>query len=185
MTDMNYQEIIDHHYPVGSRRWDIYLRHCGQVARKALDIARAKRLDLPEEDIRAAAMLHDIGIFMTDAPSIGCHGSEPYICHGIIGAKLLRELGCPEELAAVAERHTGAGITAREVRDGHLPIPERDYLPVTQLERLICYADKFYSKSGDMQEKPLHVVRASLGKISSESLERFDALHREFGIVAG
>lgn len=177
---MNYQEIIDLYYPVGSRRRDIYLHHCRQVADKSLEIARRRNLPLDTDEIKCAAMLHDIGIFLTDAPSIDCHGDAPYIAHGILGADLLRKAGFGEEICHVAEHHTGAGITAGEVRAQHLPIPVRNYMPESLLERLICYADKFFSKSGEMQEKPLAVVRASLLKISSGTLERFDALDREF-----
>ncbi|MDE6484213.1 MAG: HD domain-containing protein [Duncaniella sp.] len=177
---MNYQEIIDIHYPVGTRRRDIYLHHCRQVADKALDIARKKNLPLDADIVESAAMLHDIGIFLTDAPSIDCHGKSPYIAHGILGARLLRDAGFCDEICNVAEHHTGAGITTDEVVNQHLPLPVKDYLPQSLLERLICYADKFYSKSGKMQEKPLTSVRASLSKISAETLSRFDALDREF-----
>ncbi len=178
---MNYNEIIDLHYPVGSRRRDIYLHHCRQMADKALEITHKKNLLLDPAVVECAAMLHDIGIFMTDAPDIDCHGQAPYIAHGILGAKLLREAGFSDEICNVAERHTGAGIMADEVAAQNLPLPVKDYMPESLLERLVCYADKFYSKSGTMQEKPLTKVRASLMKISSETLERFEALHREFG----
>lgn len=178
---MNYQEIIDIHYPVGSRRRDIYIRHCRQVADKALDIAIRLSLPLSSEAIEEAAMLHDIGIFLTDADGIDCHGTEPYICHGILGAGLLREAGFCEDTARVAERHTGAGISVEDIDELNLPLPRRDYMPETLLERLICYADKFYSKSGDMKEKALDRVRSSMSRHSSATLARFEKLHEEFG----
>ena len=59
-------------------------------------------------------------------------------------------------------------------------MPERDWLPETPEERLICLADKFFSKSGEGEEKPLPVVRRSLEKFGAETLARFDALCREF-----
>lgn len=177
---MTYQEIIDKYYPAGSRRRDIYMKHCRQVADKALDIARRKSLPLDEKDIVEGAMLHDIGIFLTDAQGIDCHGSLKYLCHGTAGAGLLRSEGFDERFARIAECHTGAGITADEVEASGLPIPVRDYLPETLLEKLICYADKFYSKSGDMQEKPLERVIASMSKFTPATLERFNALHAMF-----
>ena len=125
-------------------------------------------------------MLHDIGIHLTNAPGIDCHGKEAYLRHGILGAALLRTEGAPEWAARVAERHTGAGISVDDIRALHLPLPERDLMPETLLERLVCYADKFFSKSGDMQEKSLDRVRASMLKHSPETLTRFEALHREF-----
>lgn len=178
----DYQRIIDKYYPAGSPLRDIYMRHCRSVANLALDIARRKGLDLSPADIEAAAMLHDIGIVRTDAPGIHCHGSEPYLAHGRIGADLLRAEGAPEEYARVAERHTGAGLTPEDVaRMSPMLPPDRSYMPQTLLERLVCYADKFYSKSGDMKIKPLERVRASLAKFGEGASERFERLHEEFG----
>lgn len=178
MTD--YQTIIDRYYPAGSPLRDIYICHCRAVADKALHIAAELNLPLTPERIEAAAMLHDIGIFATNAPGIECHGSEPYIRHGIIGAEILRAENIDEEIAATAELHTGAGITAKEIKSQHLPLPERDFCPHTLLQRLICYADKFFSKSGDMKEKTLEKVRSSIANFGSDSLLRFDNMHREF-----
>lgn len=179
---MDYQHIIDKYYPEGTRLRDIYMRHCRSVARLALDIAKGKRLPLDPAETEAAAMLHDIGIFLTDAPSIECRGTQPYILHGTLGAKLLREEGAGEKIARVAERHTGAGISSEEIISQNLPLPlDGDYMPSSQLERLICYADKFYSKSGSMERKPLDKVIRSMEKISPATLGRFMDLHKEFG----
>lgn len=128
-------------------------------------------------------MLHDIGIFLCDAPSIGCHGKEHYIRHGILGADLLRREAVPEVFARVAERHTGSGLSREEIISDDLPLPtDRCLMPETTLERLVCYADKFYSKSGDMVEKPLSKVLVSMAKFGPESFARFNALHREFNL---
>lgn len=172
--------MIDKYYRDDTPLRPVYLTHCGQVAGLALDIARRRGLELDEADIEAAAMLHDIGIFECDAPSIGCHGTAPYILHGVIGADLLRREGAPERYARVAERHTGSGIDAAEAARLGLP-PDRTYLPETQLERLVCYADKFFSKSGDMRRKPFERVRESMARFGEDSLARFDRLADEFG----
>ncbi len=177
---MDYQSVIDRYYPAGSPLRDIYMRHCRQVADLALDIADRLGLDVDRDDVEAAAMLHDIGIVLTDAPGIHCHGAEPYIMHGIAGAALLRREGVPDRIASVAERHTGAGITAADIRQLSLPIPAGDYMPRNLLERLVCYADKFYSKSGDMQRKTLERVRRSMSGLGMRTLARFEALHAEF-----
>lgn len=177
---IDYQAIIDKYYVSGSPLRATLIRHSQQVADKALDIAHARHLDIADDDIVAAAMLHDIGIFLTHAPSIFCEGSEPYICHGILGAKLLREEGVPEYIARVAERHTGAGLTAEDIRDQGLPLPPGDYMPETLLEKLICYADKFFSKSGDMKEKSFSKVCHSMQIHGEDSLNRFLQLHTLF-----
>lgn len=178
---MDYSELIDKYYPAGTLRRDIFLKHSRSVADKAVGIADHKGLGIEREVIRQAAMLHDIGICLTDAPGIDCHGKAPYIAHGTLGAALLRENGFDERYARVAERHTGAGITAADVANFSLPLPRRDLMPETMLERLVCYADKFYSKSGDMKEKTLEQVRASMERFGGDSLRRFDRLHAEFG----
>ena len=181
----SYQAIIDRHYPAGTPLRQILEHHSRQVADLAREINRTRHLGLDDGDVEAAAMLHDIGIFMTDAPGIHCHGTEPYLRHGVLGAELLRAEGTPEWLARVAERHTGAGITAAEIAAKHLPLPAgRDLAPETLLEKLICYADKFYSKSCTMQRKSLEHVRASIQHHFPESAERFEALHTLFGDVA-
>lgn len=180
MTMTDYNKIIDKYYPEGTRLRDIYLRHCHSVARLALKINSDRQLGLEPSLVEAAAMLHDIGIFLTDAAGIDCHGKEPYIRHGILGAELLRSEGMPEDIARIAERHTGAGITEEDIREMNLPLPAGDYMPVTQLERLICYADKFYSKTRLDSPKPLEAVRASMLRHSPATLARFEALHSEF-----
>ncbi len=177
---MSYKEIIDKYYPAGTKCRGFFLQHSRQVADKAVEIARRCNLDIPLETVEAAAMLHDIGIFLTNAPDIDCHGREHYIRHGILGAELLRKEGVDESIARVAERHTGVGLTIDDIERQQLPLPHKDYLPETTLEKLICYADKFFSKSGAMQEKSLDKVRASMARHSADSLARFNELHKLF-----
>lgn len=176
-----HHKIIDKYYPEGSQLRDIFMRHSTQVAAKALETASRLHLGLDPAVIDSAAMLHDIGIFMTHAPSIGCNGNEPYIRHGILGADLLRRENMPEIYARVAERHTGAGLTIDDIDSQQLPLPRMNMLPETLLERLICYADKFYSKSGDMTEKPLESIRRSMQQHSADTLNRWLRLEKEFG----
>ena len=183
--------IISHFYPEDTPLRRLLLRHSTQVRDKALAIlANPSRppLELNTELVSVGAMLHDIGILQCHAPSILCVGTRPYIAHGMIGAEMLRDYGRThgidlEPFARICERHTGTGITAKEVREQRLPIPERDWLPETPEEKLVCLADKFFSKSGDMKDKPAEVVRRSLEKFGADTVERFDALLRLFGVV--
>lgn len=161
---MDYQRIIDKYYPEGTPLRDIYMRHAQSVAALAEELRQKSAPELDPEQVRAAAMLHDIGIFLTSAPGIECHGSEPYLAHGPLGAALLRREGAPEWAARVAERHTGLGIPP--------------YLPETKLERLICFADKFYSKSGSGQRKTIDQVRAAAARFGD--LDKLTPLLAEF-----
>ncbi|MBQ4358095.1 MAG: HDIG domain-containing protein [Paludibacteraceae bacterium] len=165
-------KILQKFYRPDTRAYNILLTHSRCVTRKALEMARLHPELHPDLDfISQAAMLHDIGIYLCDAPDIDCHGSEPYIRHGILGAALLRELDLPRH-ALVCERHTGTGITVSDIRDQHLPLPLRDFSPVSVEEQLICYADKFFSKSRPDYERTPQQVLLSLKKFGSRATER-------------
>lgn len=178
----NYLEIINFFYSENDPCREILLLHSTQVRNKALKIAGAfpGRFDL--DLIACGAMIHDIGIRFCNAPDIGCYGDDDYILHGILGAESIRMLGLKdgEKLARICERHTGSGITAGEIRSRHLKLPERDLLPETAEEKIICLADKFFSKSGAMQEKSLEKIRSGMLKFGEDSLKRFDDLYAEF-----
>ncbi len=173
ILNMDYQSIINKYYPEDNELRHILLVHSRSVADKALLIVdRHPELQLDRQFIEEAAMLHDIGIVRCDAPSIQCLGTEPYICHGRIGAEMLRAAGFPRH-ARVCERHTGAGITRGQIVSQHLPLPEQDFLPETLEEKLICYADKFFSKTHLDREKTVEQAEHSLAKFGAEGVGRF------------
>lgn len=159
----------------------ILLTHSQSVAQRALQIAsNHPELNIDTDFVREAAMLHDIGIIRVDAPGIECHGTEPYIRHGVCGAEMLRAEGLPESYARVCERHTGAGLTLSDILSQHLPLPHHDLLPETIEEKLICYADKFYSKTHLDREKTIEQAEKSLAKFGGDTLARFNAMRAIF-----
>ena len=142
---MDYQSIIDEYYPSENELRRILMVHSRQVADRCLLIAsKHPELRLDKEFLEEAAMLHDIGIYRTNAPGIQCFGTEPYIRHGLIGGQILREKGW-ERHARVCERHTGTGLTAWDIEQQQLPLPHEDFMPEVLEEQVVCYADKFYS----------------------------------------
>ena len=172
---MNPLDIIAKYYPIDSEGYRILVAHSRQVADKALSIARMHPEMSPDlEFIEEAAMLHDIGIFRCNAPGIDCHGEAEYICHGYLGAELMRQEGYPRH-ARVCERHTGTGITLAMIEERDLPLPHRDdFMPKTLEEQLICFADKFFSKTKLDREKPVEKVKQSLSKYGNETVQRFE-----------
>lgn len=173
-------QIINKYYPCNDELRRILLVHSRSVADKALNIAcNHPELPIDMGFIEEAAMLHDLGIFRTDAAGICCHGTEPYICHGIIGAEILRAEGYPRH-ALVCERHTGTGLTLGQIIAKGWPIPHRDMRPVTMEEQLICFADKFFSKTRLTEEKTIEQARHSLEKFGNEGLQTFDGWCRLF-----
>ena len=96
-----------------------------------------------------------------------------------MGAELLRREGLLRH-ALVAERHTGSGLTPEDIQARGIDLPEGEYMPQSIEEKLICYADKFYSKTKLGQRKSLDKVRSSMQRHGAESLVRFEALHELF-----
>ena len=166
-------KIIEKYYPVESEAYRILVDHSRSVADKALAIARMHpEMNLDLTFIEEAAMLHDIGIFRCNAPSIDCHGEADYICHGFLGAELMRAEGYPQH-ALVCERHTGTGLSLEMIELMKWPIPHRDMLPVSLEEQLICFADKFFSKTKLGKEKSIDKIRISLSRYGSDTAARF------------
>ena len=187
---IDYRTIIDHYYGEGeSELKSLLLTHSRDVANKALRICdKHPELPLDRDFVEAAAMLHDLGIIGCDAPKIHCHGTEPYIRHGILGAEMLKNYQLSTinyQLSRVCQRHTGAGISRAEVIAQQLPLPLPDddsepYMPETLEEKLVCYADKFFSKTRLDHEKTLEEAERSLAKFGSEGVLRFREWARLF-----
>ena len=172
---MNPLALIDKYYPEDNELKHILLVHSRSVEDKALEMARKHpELNLDLTFIEEAAMLHDIGIFMTDADGIFCFGKYPYICHGYLGSELVAREGYPCH-ALVCERHTGAGLSLKAIMERDLPVPHREMIPFSLEEQIICFADKFYSKTKLDKEKSVEKARKSIEKHGEEGLARFDA----------
>ena len=92
---------------------------------------------------------------------------------------MMREEGYDRH-ARVCERHTGAGLSAREIEQQDLPLPHRDFLPETIEEKIICYADKFYSKSHLDRCKTLPQAEKTISRFGDEGLQRFLLWERMF-----
>jgi len=169
--------IIEKYYEPGSEAYFFLVEHGKAVAQMSLEIAgRLPDLNPDLRFIEEAALLHDIGIFKTDLSKIGCHGTHPYISHGYLGRELLEAEGLPAH-ALVCERHVGLGLTVEDIELNGFPLPRRDMLPVTIEEKIICFADKFYSKDRAHLTipRPAEEVREMVRKYGEDKLQRFEA----------
>jgi uncharacterized protein len=176
--------LIDKYYSENKKARKILVTHSELVAKKAVKIAKKIGLTKAQQKfIYEACMLHDIGIYLTDAPEIHCRGSYPYICHGYLGHDILVKEGYPEH-ALICERHTGTGISKKEIKQRNLPIPYRSMKPKTIEQKIITYADKFFSKDPKKikQEKTVDKVREKLAKHGPDKIEKFNKWHEEFGL---
>ena len=168
--DSMWMGVIDRYYSDNQPLRELLILHSRLVADKALKISDAHpELGADSVFIEEASMLHDIGIFLTDAAPIHCFGTHHYICHGYLGAELLRKEGLPRH-ALVAERHTGTGLTLKQILERDLPVPHRDMIPLSIEEKIVCFADKFFSKTRPEEEKTIEQAEKSLAKFGMEGV---------------
>jgi len=180
---MNAVRLLEKFFPERDA-FRIILEHSRQVATKAIRTARnldQEGIDL--DFLEEAAMLHDIGVCETAAPKFHCHGAEPYIRHGIIGREILEGEGFPRH-ALVCERHIGVGLSVADIRSQRLPLPEKEMMPVSLEEKIVCFADLFYSKSPKKcgREKTINEIKVGLGKFGAGKVKIFEAWLNEFKI---
>lgn len=177
------ESLIRKYYREGEPAFEYYYSHVKAVADLAVAIAgQNPGLNANTETIWQMAMVHDIGIRFTRAPEIGCHGHLPYLAHGYKGREIMEAEGFAA-IAPICERHIGVGISCEEVISQNLPLPERDMLPVTIEEEIVCYADKFFSKTAEnpTQPKPLAKIRKGLQKYGDRKMVVFDRMVEKFG----
>ena len=173
---MNPLEIINKYYVEGSPLWVTLTEHSKAVRNKALNIVSNRPdLEADAQFISEASMLHDIGIYLTNATDLHCHGTYPYICHGYLGRELLDKEGYHKH-ALVCERHTGTGLSIADIQLQQLPVPHRNMLPISIEEQIICFADKFFSKSNALTKpKSIDKILKSMRKHGDNQVKQFEA----------
>ncbi len=177
-------EIIKKFYNPKSQSYKILVVHSEMVTQKALQIAqKVKHLNPDLKFIEEAAMLHDIGIFMTNAPTIGCTGQAHYLAHGTLGRSILEKEGLFKH-ALVCERHTGVGLSKKDIKKQKLPIPARDMLPVSLGEKIICFADLFYGKNPEKlrEENSIDKIKEKIIKYGVDHEKRFIEFRQFFNV---
>ena len=186
---MNPYKIIEKYLGDNKKLHDLYLKHVEHVKEKALEIAQSLKEKNPNLDLKfieEACILHDIGIFKTDAPSLYCYGHEPYLAHGYLGREILESEGLPKH-ALVCERHTGSGLSKEEIRNKSLPLPNRDLMPITLEEKIICFADNFYSKDPDKLDEEISFdeIKNKQKKHGEQEEAKLVSLAKELGYFSG
>jgi uncharacterized protein (TIGR00295 family) len=142
------------------------IAHCMAVEEVAVKIARRTNCDM--DLVSSGALLHDIGRART-------HG----IKHAVEGGNLVRELGLPESIIRIIERHVGAGISKGEAC--LLGLPERDYIPNTLEEKIVAHADNLINEN---MKRPVEEIVKQLQSLGySEAAGKIEALHRELSEI--
>jgi uncharacterized protein len=183
LKPINYFKLIHRYIPPGSFVYRVYIPHVSLTTAKALKIAR--RLGLSHEQlifIEEASMLHDIGIVRVKRYSFAPRVNLPYMCHAPAGREILEREGLPKH-ALVAERHIVVGISKEEIIANRYPLPPRDLIPESLEEKIISWADLFFSKTPDRLwfEKSLADVEQTVARYGERQLKVFHEWLAFFG----
>ena len=177
-------DLLEDYFSHSSRALAIVLKHSRLVAAKAVAIATAamrQGIAVNLEFLEEGAMLHDIGVCRVNSPHMDCHGSLPYIAHGLAGREILESEGLPRH-ALLCERHIGVGLTQEDILLQKLPLPCRDMVPLSVEERIVCMADLFFSKTPDWgdRERTIAEVEMSLSRFGGTKVLTFRSWLAEF-----
>jgi len=144
------------------------IRHCKTVRDVAVRIAKRANADV--KLVEASALLHDIGRSKT-------HG----IRHAVEGGKIAKKLCLPKEIIHIIERHIGAGLSADEAKK--LGLPNRDFIPETLEEKIVCHADSLvdHNKKRDIE----YEIERALTNGFHEYARRLVVLHKELSDICG
>ncbi len=144
------------------------IRHSVMVARLAVKYAQLCCADVPL--VLAGALLHDIGRAVTHD-----------IRHVDEGARMVRELGLPEEIVRIVQRHIGAGVSAEEA--AHLGLEPISHMPETLEEMIVAHADNLIWRGKKVKHDV--VVEWYEKKGMNHVAERIKRLHRELKRICG
>lgn len=144
------------------------IRHCKVVRDVAVRMAEKANADV--RLVEASALLHDIGRSKT-------HG----IRHAVEGGKIAKKLGLPENIIKIIERHVGAGLPADEAKK--LGLPEKDYVPKTLEEKIVCHADSLVDNY--KKQRIENEIKKALINSYREYANRLIALHKELSDICG
>jgi uncharacterized protein len=122
------------------------------ISDKMIKELKRAGVDIDEKSILRGAILHDIG-----------RSKEHSVRHGFLGGEILRKDGYDRKVIKIVENHVGGGIDKQEC--AKLGLPERDFIPTSLEEKIVCLADKYVE---DNQIKPLQETISKFDKILGE-----------------
>lgn len=125
-----------------------------------------KGYDIDIRLVEAGALLHDIG-----------RSQSHEVDHAVRGAEIARDLGLPDKVIRIIERHIGAGIPEEEARE--IGLPDGKYIPFTLEEKIVAYADKLIAGRCEVDIKVTMKVFASKLGENHPSIQRLRDLHLE------
>ena len=144
------------------------IRHCKAVRNVAIKIAKKANADV--NLVEAGALLHDIGRSKTHD-----------IRHAMEGVKIAKELDLPDVIVNIIRRHIGAGLESQEAKQ--VGLPEKDYIPETLEEKIVCHADSLINNN--KKQKIEKTIEKALSEGHKEYARRLVSLHKELSDICG
>ena len=144
------------------------INHCKAVRNIAVKMAKLTNADV--KLVESASLLHDIGRSKTHD-----------LFHAVVGAKIARELGLPDKIIKIIERHIGAGLSADDAKK--LGLPPKNYIPKSLEEKIVCHADNLVDCC---KKQPIEKeVERALRNGNNNYALRLVKLHKELSDLCG
>lgn len=175
------QEILKLHrrYALDEEQFTLVTTHCKVVNEIALWCVSNNDLDVNKEVLEAACLLHDIGTYgflLTEHDAV----RKYYPQHAILGAKILEEEGVDPRIVEMVRTHVLLGLTKEDIERQRWALPRHDFTPKTLEARLLCYADRFHSKTPHFNSAEKFLER--LSKDLPNQANKFKDWMEEFGV---
>ena len=135
-----------------------------------LAVLIAKKANADIKNVELGALLHDIGRSKTNG-----------IKHAIEGVKIAKKYDISSKIIKIIERHIGAGITSENAKK--LGLPQKDYIPITLEEKIVCHADNLINNC--KKQKIENEIEKALKKNQKEYAIRLIKLHHELSEICG
>lgn len=169
-------------YAPSREAYELVHTHSRIVGDIALQLAAKSMVPIDAELAEVGSLLHDIGVYtLLDEHARRVPGTS-YITHGVVGERILRDEGLPEPLTRFASHHTGAGLTREDIVARSLPLPHADFLPETDEEELVMYADKFHSKRHPPVFNSFNAYARHVRAYGQDNVTRFERMGWKFDV---
>jgi len=141
-------EGLHHKYAPNEVAFRLVFEHCQIVAEIAQWCTERiqNTAEINTELLQTACLLHDIGAYAFYDEQGERTNKRLYKQHALLGAKIVSDEGIDQRVADLIETHVLMGLSKQEIIESHIPLPARDYSPITVEGELLCYADRFHSK---------------------------------------
>lgn len=139
------------------------------------------QITLDKNLITVGALMHDIGVYKCfDEVFNPNKSAKEYFYHAWLGEKILNSLDFPKEITRFTITHTSTGITKKDIKREKFDIPLKDYLPITNEEEIVNFADKFHSKYPNFISYQEAVIK--LSKLDPSRKIKIETFVKKYGL---